>query len=295
MIYSQYCRSLLSTPALTARRYAAGHQAGADVCVVDLEDSIPATGKSEARRLVAAFFSAPTSSATRCGVRINSVTEADGLRDILAILEYPARPRIVVIPKVESPRDIEITANVLGADYGDLDIYAVVETPRGIENISSIVNASPMPKVLIFGSADYTLKTGAKLSWDCLTYARARLVNSARAAEIEALDAPSFDLSDADMLRCEAGLARDLGFSGKVAIHPRQVPVINEVFTPDAATINAAQRVIAASEASNRNIAVSNGMMLGTPFFRAAQQLLDQFNSGALRQSSQPGQGESHG
>jgi citrate lyase beta subunit len=283
MGYSQYCRSLLSVPALAEKKYTTGHQAGADVCVVDLEDSVPVSGKSEGRRSAEAFFSAPTSSATRCGVRINTVTTADGLRDILAILEYQISPRIIVIPKVESPRDIEIVANALGADYGHIDIYAIVETPRGVEKISSIVNASPKPKVLIFGSADYTLNTRVKLSWDGLAYARAKLANSARAYGIEPVDAPSFNLSDTDLLRREAELARDLGFSGKVAIHPRQIPVINGVFTPDAETIDAARRVKAMGEESSRNIAVSNGMMLGTPFFQAAQQLLDEFDLDSQR------------
>ena len=85
MAYAPYYRSLLSTPASATGLYSKGHQAGADICVLDLEDSIPPSDKEKARRQAETFFSMESATATRCGIRINAVTELDGLRDLIAI------------------------------------------------------------------------------------------------------------------------------------------------------------------------------------------------------------------
>ncbi|WP_194832885.1 CoA ester lyase [Nocardia sp. XZ_19_369] len=279
MKYTRYCRSFLSTPALAEGRYSSGHQAGADMCVVDLEDSVPPWDKEQARYQAEKFFAAPTASATRCGVRINAVTEPDGLRDLLAIQEYVVKPAVVVIPKVESARDVEIVAKVLGPVCPDLELFAVVETPRGLENVASIAAGSRRLRALIFGAADYSFEVGARLSWDYLVHARGCVVNAARAAEIEVVDAPVFDINDIGGLREESARAQALGFSGKIAIHPRQIPVINEVFSPDAGTLEKAKRIVSAGLSTNRRIAVVDGVMMGLPFFEASRRLVEDFGN----------------
>jgi citrate lyase subunit beta/citryl-CoA lyase/(S)-citramalyl-CoA lyase len=281
MKYTRYCRSLLSTPAASMELYVKGCIAGADICVVDLEDSIPPPEKGDARARVQRFFSAPSISATRSGVRINALTTADGLRDLLAIAEFVAAPAIVVIPMVEAPRDIEIVDHILNGGCPEVELFAVIETPRGVENINEIATASPRLRALIFGSADYSFAVGARLSWDSLVHARANVVNGARAAHLEVVDSPSFEVANIAELRREAALAKDLGFSGKIAIHPKQVPVINEVFSPDAKTLEWARRVVAAGEQNAQNITVVDGAMVGLPFFAASQQLINEFGASA--------------
>jgi citrate lyase subunit beta/citryl-CoA lyase/(S)-citramalyl-CoA lyase len=276
MMYTRYCRSLLSTPASAVDRYASGHRSGADISMVDLEDSIPPDGKEKARQQAETFFSAPTAVATRCAVRINAVTDPDGLRDLLAIARYPVLPGTILVPMVESARDIEIVERVLDRVDPPVELLAVVETPRGLENVAQIAAASGRLRGLIFGSADYSFTVGARLSWETLVHARARVVNAARAAGVEVLDSPDFEVDDAARLRRIAEQARDLGFSGKIAIHPRQVPVINEVFSPDAATLRRARQVVAAGQANGLNVTVVDGMMVGLPFFAAAQRLIDE-------------------
>lgn len=277
MKYSRYCRSLLSTPASAVGRYAGGHRSGADICMVDLEDSIPPEGKEKARRQAEMFFSAPSAAGTRCAVRINAVTDPDGLRDLLAIARYPVRPGTVLVPMVESARDIEIVERVLAGVHPPVDLLAVVETPRGLENVAQIAAASGRLRALIFGSADYSFAVGARLSCETLAHARARVVNAARAAGVEVLDSPDFEIADAAGLRRVAQQAADMGFSGKIAIHPGQVPIINEVFSPDAATLRRARQVLAAGRENGRNVTVVDGMMVGLPFFAAAQRLIDEF------------------
>lgn len=278
-MYTRYCRSVLCTPGTAADRYAKCHQSGADICLVDLEDSVPAPRKEEARYKAAGFFSSLSAATTsaRCAIRINAVTEPDGLRDLLALQRYPIKPVIVLIPKVESPRDVEIVGQVLGRDCPELEVFAVIETPRGVDRLAAIASSSRRLRALIFGAADYALALGIGLAWDALVHARARLVNSARAAGLYGIDSPTFELTDLELLRREATLARALGFSGKIALTPRQVPVINEVFSPDAAQLEQAQRISTAALLSGQGITTVDGTMVGPPFFEAAQRLLEEF------------------
>ncbi|MBM9506415.1 HpcH/HpaI aldolase/citrate lyase family protein [Actinacidiphila acididurans] len=277
MKFSRYCRSLLSTPATAVSRYANCHRSGADIAMVDLEDSVPPQRKEEARRLAAGFFADAADGPARLAVRINTVSEPDGLRDLLALRNYPVKPALVLIPKAESARDVEIVENALAPTCPDTDFFAVVETPRGLENASAIAAASPRLRAVVFGSADYAFAVGARLTWEALAYARAAVVNSARAAGIEVMDAPYFEALDAEGLRREAAAARDFGFSGKVAVHPRQVPVINEAFSPEPDALDRARRVVAAGRESGNSAAMVDGVMVGAPFFEASQQLIDEF------------------
>ncbi|WP_438493989.1 HpcH/HpaI aldolase/citrate lyase family protein [Streptomyces asiaticus] len=268
---------MLSTPASRTDRFARSHKAGADISMADLEDSIAPRHKDEARRLAEGFFTAPTAGSTRCAVRINAVSGPDGLRDLLAIREYRAKPAVIVIPKVESPRDVEIIEDLLLPSCPDVQFLAVVETPRGLENAPAVAASSARMRALVFGSADYSFAVGARLSWDALLHARSHLVNSARGAGIEVIDAPTFEVDDAELLGREAALAGDLGFSGKVAIHPRQIPVINEVFSPDAATLARARRIVDAAGSSADDVSVVDGSMVGVPFFEASRRLVEEF------------------
>lgn len=290
MRFTRYCRSLLSTPATAVDRYAKSHRSGADIAMVDLEDSVPPREKGDARELAETFFCLPSSSVARCAVRINTVLEPDGMRDLLALRRFSVKPAVVLVPMVESPRDIEIVERVLGEDCPATEYLAVVETPRGLDNATAVAESSRRLRGLIFGSADYSLALGARLSWESLAHARARVVNSARAAGIEALDAPAFDVADLAGLRREAALARDLGFSGKIAVHPRQIPVINETFSPDEHLLDRARRVAAAGRGGG--IAVVDGSMVGRPFFEASRRLLRDAESSAVPALPPVAQGE---
>lgn len=277
-MFTRYCRSMLCTPATASDRYANCHRSAADICLVDLEDSVPAPAKADARVRAAAFFTGESAAGRRCAIRVNVITEPDGMRDLLALREYPVKPAIVLVPKVESPRDLEIVARLLRPVRPDVELFAVIETPRGVENAAAIAASSPRPRALIFGSADYASALGIRLRWEPLVHARTRVVNAARTSEVEAIDSPTFGLQDLTVLRREATLAQDLGFSGKIALHPRQVAVINQVFSPDAESLEAARRVVAAGQRSDQGIATIDGVMVGRPFYEASRRLLDEFD-----------------
>ncbi len=277
MRFSTYCRSMLVTPALSVERFARGQQSGADMCVVDLEDSVAPAFKDAARSKAEAIFSAPRTSPSRRVIRINSITRHEGLRDLLAIRSYATRPDVVLVPKVESPRDLEIVAQALGSDCAHVELMALVETARGVENANAIATATPRLKALVFGAADFSFNIGASLSWEPMQYARARLVSAARAANLHVVDSPFFDITNLDGLRQEALLARTLGFSGKAAIHPSHIESINRAFSPDERTLQNARKLIAESQAKDFNVVVVDGTMMGTPFVEAARQMLEEF------------------
>lgn len=279
MKYSRDCRSLLWTSASAPARYHKGHEGGADVCVVDLEDSVSAQHKEQARRQAESFFSVPSASLTRCGIRINALTDHEGLRDLLAIRRYAVKPAVVVIPKVEAPRDVEVVAAVLGETCPETGFFAIVETPRGIENARAIAAASDRLRALLFGAADYSFSIGARRSWEAMAYARSTLINGARAGNVEVVDSPMFEIPDLAELERECVLARELGFSGKAGIHPSQVGVINRAFSPDPETLETARRVVEAGQSRGLDVAVVDGTMVGRPFFQASQRLLEDFGS----------------
>ncbi|WP_338867785.1 CoA ester lyase [Myxococcus stipitatus] len=278
MKFTRYCRSILFTPALVVDRFARGQQSGADIALVDLEDSVAANHKDTARQQAEAFFTAPRGPSRRA-IRVNSVTRPEGFKDLLALREYAVKPDAVLIPKVESPRDLEIVEQVLGSSCAQVDLLALVETPRGVENVHAIASATPRLKALVFGSADFSFSIGAALSWEPLQYARSRLVTAARAANVQVVDSPLFDMADEEGLRLECRLARSMGFSGKAAVHPRQVELINQAFSPDESTLRKARKIVKESQARDFNICVVEGTMMGAPFVEAAKRTLEEFGS----------------
>lgn len=265
-------RAWIITPGLRPSRFETARTCGAGVALVDLEDSVATQDKQAARTAAQEFFDAPNPPCT-LGIRMNAPTTLEGTNDLLAIAAYTRKPDLILVPKTECARDIELVAGVLDADGYTPDIWALIETPRAFEELTSIMTASRLGGV-VFGSADYAACLRCGMGWDALLYARSALVNSATAAGIPAIDAPVFDLSDLDALRREAERAKELGFYGKGAVHPRQVAIINEIFAPSDEEIARARAIVAAGQRSGNGITSVDGQMVGTPFFAAARALV---------------------
>lgn len=265
-------RAWIITPGLRTDRFDSARKSSAGVAVVDIEDSVALTDKQTARTASEAFFALPDPPCT-LGIRMNSLTTLDGIKDLVALAAYTARPDLIVIPKVESPRDIELVAAGLDADGYTPDIWALIESPRAFDTLPEIMRAPRLGGV-IFGSADYAASVRCDLGWDALRYARSALINAATAANVPAIDAPTWELDDPDILRRDAERAKKLGFYGKGCVHPRHVKVINDVFTPTAEEIAQARAIVAAAEASGGSVTTVSGQMRGTPFFNAARALV---------------------
>ncbi|MBD0672848.1 CoA ester lyase [Streptomyces sp. CBMA156] len=262
------------TPAVATGRFHRARTCGAAITLVDLEDSVALHDKDTARTLAADFFTTAPSDGPLAGVRMNSLLTRDGIRDLLAMADYPSRPPLVLVPKVESARDIEIAATALDRDGYTPQIWALIETPRAIEDAASILRAPRLAGAL-FGAADYALLTGGARTWEALLHARSVLANSAAAAGVAVVDSPFFELDDLEGLRREAELARALGYVGKTAVHPRQVPVITEAFRPSEEELAHARAIVAARRRSGASITSVDGQMVGAPFYAAAVALAE--------------------
>ena len=277
-------RSLLFTPADSPRKMAKGATLPADAIIADLEDAVAPSRKQEARSLlVESFRGLPQGRARRC-IRINPVGSPFWPDDLLAT--FAAEPCCYVVPKVESAAEIHLVSQQLtrleeeaGLPVGTVRLLAIVETAAGVMNLRQIADSGGRLAALALGAEDFAVDTGAQRTregWEIL-YARSALVTAAAAFGLQAIDTVYTDLADDAGLAAECAAMRKMGFRGKLAIHPRQVEVINAAFTPGRAEVEAARRLIAVFEAherAGRGVCVLDGKMVDLPIYRAAQDLL---------------------
>ena len=276
-------RTWLVTPGSTPGRFEASVNSGADVALLDLEDSVPWSGKDAARAAVLAFLAQPIGPGGRrpaaLGVRVNSLGTEHGLRDLLGLVEAGRSPAVLVVPKVEAARDLELVAQILGAAGERCCVWALIETPRAVRDLSSILRAGDLAGVL-FGAADYAAAAGCRPTGRALSYPRAVLAAGAAAAGLPAVDSPFFDLRDSEGLRRETEDAVEFGFVGKVAVHPLQLPVIRSVLQPSLRELETARAVVRAAAVADGAITAVDGRMVGPPMVAAARALA--FRAGAM-------------
>ncbi|MFI1868881.1 aldolase/citrate lyase family protein [Streptomyces jumonjinensis] len=243
--------------------------------LLDLEHSVPAGGKDRARAAAVGRLARDGENTGReaavLGVRVNAPCTLPGVKDLVALAEHGLRPTVLLVPKVESARDVELVAQITGGDGEQRRVWALIETPRGIRNLDAILASDALAGVA-FGAADYAAAGGGARSSRALWYPRSVLATGA-AAGLPALDSPGFDLTGGAELRAEAEEAAEPGFTGKVAVHPRQIPVIREAFRPSAAVLAQARAVIAAAGARGGGVTEVGGQMVGPPLVAAARAL----------------------
>jgi citrate lyase subunit beta / citryl-CoA lyase len=256
---------------------------GADAIILDLEDSVHAAEKDSARILVRnALRSVSFGSAERM-VRINQLPA--GLEDLEETV--PEAPDVILIPKVERPEQVvhvDMAVQEIAARAGlarTLWLMPILESALGIENAFVIAGASERTVGITIGLEDYTADLGVvkTAEGDESSYARRRLVNAARAADVQAIDSVCGDVGDIDGLREWARRSRALGFEGMGCVHPRQIPVIHEAFAPSAEEIHKALNVVAAfEEAQRQGLAVVSlsSKMIDPPVVRRALKLVGQ-------------------
>ena len=264
-------RSLIFAPGTRPDMYPKALKAGADVVCIDLEDAIAPEHKDEARaKTLALFAEPPAADGIERMVRINSLRTADGLADVLAILECPAPPPALMLPKVKSPDEVRLLADLLDGRHGAIRFHVIIETNEGLEACHEIARASERIDSLLFGGVDMAAELRVEPVWDALLHARSTLVHAAAGASLDLIDVPYLDLDDGAGLEAEARAAATLGMTGKAAIHPRQIPVINAHFTPGAEAIAWALRVIAAFEAGDSGLVVLDNKLIEKPVLRSA-------------------------
>lgn len=253
-------RSELICPGHSLKMMTKAAASDADEVIFDLEDACAVSQKLAARALVIdAFRSCTFTGGKLRAFRVNGVHTAWCYRDVIEVLEaVGGQVDVVVLPKVQGPDDVRFLDTLIsqverakGLKRGAIRIEALIETAKGLLAAEAIAGASPRMASLIFGVADYAGDTGAKdyRSADAgqlFYYPRAHLVAAARSAGIDVIDAVTVQFKDLAQAEADAVAGARLGFDGKWAIHPTQVPIINRVFTPSAEELARARRIVEA-------------------------------------------------
>ena len=276
-------RSMLIVPGNRPERIAKAAGLAADCIVLDIEDGVAPEAKAGARRAILDALGSIDFGRRERLVRVNAVTSDEHAADLVAL--DIGRIDSLFVPKVESADELRAVSAWLDAAEArtaqrarPIEIVATIETPRGLMRALEIADASARTTALFFGSGDYTAATGSAVTERALAVPRALIVAAAAAAGIEAIDAAEFgDVKNADAARADALIARELGFAGKLVFHPAQIAPVNEVFTPDAAAVAKARRIIAAyaaARAEGRGTAVVDGTFLAIDIVAMAERVI---------------------
>ena len=288
-------RSLLFVPGDSERKLEKGFGAGADVVIVDLEDSVAAANKSAARATAAGFISNQrhrTGSAIY--VRVNDLST--GLTDADLAALVPAKPDGIMLPKSNSGQDVQQLAAKLrvheaesGLPDGGIRVLPIItETAAGVLAAASYAGTSARLAGLTWGAEDLSAAIGARSArdengryTDVFRLARTMTILAAGAAEVAAIDTVFPDFRDMAGFEQECREAERDGFTGKMAIHPAQVPVINAAFTPSAEAVERSRAIVDAfAAAGNPGVVGIDGKMYDRPHLRLAERLLARARAG---------------
>lgn len=275
-------RSLLFVPAHVPRFVEGAHRRGADGYVLDLEDAVPAAEKEGARARLPAALAAVSQGGAAAMVRVNH-----GLRALVRDLEAALVPELtaLVVPKVESAgyaAEVAETVAEIEAERGlpgTVRLILQIETPIAFPHLDAIATAHPKVAALTLGPEDYCAAMGAAPDPDTLAAPNFAVLRAARAAGriplgfIDSIGA----YSDLDAFRATVVRARRHGFRGSLAVHPAQVPILNDGFSPTPAEVDWARRVMAgdaAARAEGRGAFELDGKMVDAPVVRRAADIL---------------------
>jgi citrate lyase subunit beta / citryl-CoA lyase len=290
-------RSLLFVPADSDRKIAKSADCPADIIVLDLEDSVAPAQKPAARGRVAEYLQTHRKRRSQLWVRINPLATAEALADLAAVVA--GSPDGIIQPKTRSPKDTVQLGHFLdaferqyGVTPGKTQIVPVAtETPEALFSLGGFAECGPRLYGLTWGAEDLSAAVGATDNKEAdgawtppYQLVRSLCLFAAHAAEVEAIDTLFADFRNEQGLRAACSTARRDGFSGKIAIHPDQVAVINECFTPSAAEVELAQRIVALF-AQNPGIAALSldGRMLDIPHLRQAEKTLSRYRGHVSR------------
>lgn len=243
-----------------------------DAIILDLEDGVASSQKALAREIVAEALQTLDFGSSKVSVRIHPISTPDWQID----LQASHGADFITLAKAESGTQIWQLR-----DQTELPILPIVESARGVMRVDEIVFSDAKLIGLVFGGEDYAASVGAIRTPEAteLLFARSAVVCAAAAAQISAIDTVFIDFRDADGFRKEARMARQLGFSGKLAIHPHQVPLIHEVFAPTEKEILEASALLEAFEAhekAGQGVFNYQGKMIDMPIVLQARKIVQQ-------------------
>lgn len=285
-------RALMFMPGDSPRKIAKAIELSADSIAMDLEDGVALSQKPVARRTIVEALQTLDFGRSERLIRINPVGSEFYEADLRATVG--ARPDGYILPKAEFAEQVQAVAEFLtleekarGWPAGGIKLLPIVETALGVMNVREIALADERVEALIFGAEDLAGDMGAVRThegWE-IFYARSAVVLAAKAYRLQAIDMVFFDLNDLAGLEQECLVGRQMAYDGKMAIHPRQVEVIQRVFAPSAEEIARALRIVQAHEeaqATGVGAFALDGRMVDMPVVRMAESVLRKARSAGL-------------
>lgn len=265
-------RSALYLPAANARAIEKARTLEADVVILDLEDAVAPDAKPAARSAAVEAVKSGGWGRRAVAIRVNGIGTNWYEADFLAV--QSAKPAAVVVPKVNSAAEAAEAVRLAGG----VPVWAMIETPRGVQAADSIAD-TPGVAALVVGAADLEKDLGCRVgpARAEIGYALQRVVIAARAAGIMAFDAMYPDIKDMEGLEAVTLQGRALGFDGKTLIHPAQIETANRVFSPSAAEVEQAHRIVAAFEAATadgKGVATLDGKIVEVLHAAQARELI---------------------
>ena len=269
-------RSFIFTPGLKPEMFPKALNCGVDMVCVELEDGIAPKDKKSARETAIELFKNDEGQdQVERILRINSIRTKFGLEDLTAVLNSSKPPPALMIPKVMDAEEMLIIDDLLTEAEVKCDLHPIIETNKGLENVFKIASSSKRIKTLFFGLIDMAAELRCKLTWEDLLYARSRVVHAAAREGIDAIDGPYLDLQDPEGLERYCEQARNLGFTGKGSINPKQVPIINKIFSPSTQEVEKAERILKIFDEADTGLVMVDGKLIEKPVLRQMQRTLD--------------------
>lgn len=289
-------RALLFMPGDDRRKIEKGAGLDVDSIIMDLEDGVALNNKIAARQSVASALREVNFGRTEKLVRLNPAASELEAEDLQVTLS--AHPDGYVLPKVEAAWQVqEVSTSIEHAEHehgwpiGRIRLLAIIETARAVVNLREIAGSDPRLDGLIFGAEDLAGDLGAIRTAEGheVFYARSAVVIHAKAFGLQAIDTPFVDLNNLDALAEQTRTALQMGYTGKLAIHPRQVEPIQQIFTPSAEEIRRAKRLIdahAEHQKAGTGVFELDGKMVDMPMVRAAETVLERARAAGIDPNS---------
>ena len=265
-------RSFIFTPGLKPEMFPKAIASGTDMVCIELEDGIAIKDKDQARKnTFKALESLEVKGGVELVVRVNCQRTKFGLMDLEAVISSKTNVKAIMLPKVKTPDEITFIDDLL-TDCGlDTDLHVIMETNEALESIYDIAHASKRIVAIYFGGVDMAAELRVPNQYKNLIYARSRLVHAGASVGVDVIDVPYLDLEDMDGMKKEAELVRDLGFTGKGSIHPKQINILNDIFTPSKEEIIKAKKIVDQFNKSDTGLVVIDGKLIEKPVLREMQ------------------------
>ncbi len=268
-------RSLIFVPGDHPEMFPKALTTGSDIVCVDLEDAIAPQHKQIARdKTLALFTERQADDGVERIVRINCLRTAEGQRDVLAIGETDTPPPALMLTKVKTADEVRLLADLLSGPHSAIRFHVIIETNDGLNAAYDIAQSCDRIDSLLFGGVDMAADLRVEPTWDGLLHARQRAVHAAAGADVDMIDVPFLDLNDMPGLEEAARASAEIGFTGKAAIHPKQIPVINGIFSPSPEQVEKARRIVEAFANHDSGLLVVDGELIERPVLRSMTRVL---------------------